>query len=215
MAPSRRLLSGMSLILLALLAWSGCQAYDGPTWLLEVLPVLIVLPLLWLTRRRFPLTALLYGLILLHGIVLIEGGQYTYARVPLGFQLQDWLGLSRNPYDRLGHFFQGLVPAMAAREILLRGGYVNGDRMRAFLIVCIALAISAVYELIEWLLAILFGEGAVAFLGTQGDPWDAQGDMLFALIGALAALLALSRWHDRQLRTLAGGSCPPAPWRQA
>lgn len=215
MAPSRRLLSGMSLILLALLAWSGCQAYDGPTWLLEVLPVLIVLPLLWLTRRRFPLTALLYGLILLHGIVLIEGGQYTYARVPLGFQLQDWLGLSRNPYDRLGHFFQGLVPAMAAREILLRGGYVNGDRMRAFLIVCIALAISAVYELIEWLLAILFGEGAVAFLGTQGDPWDAQGDMLFALIGALAALLALSRWHDRQLRTLAGGSCPPAPRRQA
>lgn len=215
MAPSRRLLSGMSLILLALLAWSGCQAYDGPTWLLEVLPVLIVLPLLWLTRRRFPLTALLYGLILLHGIVLIEGGQYTYARVPLGFQLQDWLGLSRNPYDRLGHFFQGLVPAMAAREILLRGGYVNGDRMRTFLIVCIALAISAVYELIEWLLAILFGEGAVAFLGTQGDPWDAQGDMLFALIGALAALLALSRWHDRQLRTLAGGSCPPAPWRQA
>lgn len=215
MAPSRRLLSGMSLILLALLAWSGCQAYDGPTWLLEVLPVLIVLPLLWLTRRRFPLTALLYGLILLHGIVLIEGGQYTYARVPLGFQLQDWLGLSRNPYDRLGHFFQGLVPAMAAREILLRGGYVNGDRMRTFLIVCIALAISAVYELIEWLLAILFGEGAVAFLGTQGDPWDAQGDMLFALIGALAALLALSRWHDRQLRTLAGGSCPPAPRRQA
>lgn len=215
MAPSRRLLSGMSRILLALLAWSGCQAYDGPTWLLEVLPVLIVLPLLWLTRRRFPLTALLYGLILLHGIVLIEGGQYTYARVPLGFQLQDWLGLSRNPYDRLGHFFQGLVPAMAAREILLRGGYVNGDRMRAFLIVCIALAISAVYELIEWLLAILFGEGAVAFLGTQGDPWDAQGDMLFALIGALAALLALSRWHDRQLRTLAGGSCPPAPRRQA
>ncbi len=215
MAPSRRLLSGMSLILLAFLAWSGRQAYDGPTWLLEVLPVLIVLPLLWLTRRRFPLTALLYGLILLHGIVLIEGGQYTYARVPLGFQLQDWLGLSRNPYDRLGHFFQGLVPAMAAREILLRGGYVNGDRMRAFLIVCIALAISAVYELIEWLLAILFGEGAVAFLGTQGDPWDAQGDMLFALIGALAALLALSRWHDRQLRTLAGGSCPPAPRRQA
>ena len=197
-----RLLIFISVALIVLLAWSGVHAYDRPTWLLEVLPVMIVLPVLWLTSRRFPLTPLLYWLILAHAIVLIVGGMYTYARVPWGFQLQEWLGLTRNPYDKIGHFLQGLVPAMAAREILLRGRFVNGDRMRVFLILCIVLAISATYELIEWLVAVVFGEGSVDFLGTQGDPWDAQSDMLFALIGAVTALLTLTGLHDREISAL-------------
>ena len=197
-----RLLAFISAALIVLLAWSGVHAYDRPTWLLEVLPVLIVLPVLWLTSRRFPFTPLLYWLILAHAIVLIVGGMYTYARVPWGFQLQEWLGLTRNPYDKIGHFLQGLVPAMAAREILLRGRFVNGDRMRVFLILCIVMAISAMYELIEWLVAVVFGEGSVDFLGTQGDPWDAQSDMLFALIGAITALLTLTVLHDRQISAL-------------
>lgn len=197
------ILAWISVALIGLLAWSGIHAYDRPTWFLEVLPVLIVLPILWLTGRRFPLTPLLYWLILAHAIVLIVGGMYTYARVPWGFQLQEWLGLTRNPYDKIGHFLQGLVPAMAAREILVRGRFVNGDRMRVFLIICIVLAISATYELIEWLVAVVFGDGSVDFLGTQGDPWDAQSDMLFALLGAIAALLALPGLHDRQISALA------------
>lgn len=198
----RPILAWISVALIGLLTWSGIHAYDRPTWFLEVLPVLIVLPILWLTGRRFPLTPLLYWLILAHAIVLIVGGMYTYARVPWGFQLQEWLGLTRNPYDKIGHFLQGLVPAMAAREILVRGRFVNGDRMGIFLIICIVLAISATYELIEWLVAVVFGEGSVDFLGTQGDPWDAQSDMLFALLGAIAALLALTGPHDRQISTL-------------
>ena len=197
-----RLLIFISVALIGLLAWSGVHAYDRPTWVLEVFPVMIVLPVLWLTSRHFPLTALLYWLILAHAIVLIVGGMYTYARVPWGFQLQEWLGLTRNPYDKIGHFLQGLVPAMAAREILLRGRFVNGDRMRVFLILCIVMAISAMYELIEWLVAVVFGEGSVGFLGTQGDPWDAQSDMLFALIGALTALLTLTGLHDREITAL-------------
>ena len=196
------ILAGISVALIGLIAWSGIHAYDRPTWFLEVLPVLIVLPILWLTGRRFPLTPLLYWLILAHAIVLIVGGMYTYARVPWGFQLQEWLGLMRNPYDKIGHFLQGLVPAMAAREILVRGRFVNGDRMRVFLIICIVLAISATYELIEWLVAVVFGDGSVDFLGTQGDPWDAQSDMLFALLGAIAALLAVAGLHDRQISAL-------------
>lgn len=199
-----RLLIFISVALIVLLAWSGVHAYDRPTWLLEVLPVLIVLPVLWLTSRRFPLTPLLYWLILAHAIVLNVGGMHTYAHVPWGFQLQEWLGLTRNPYDKIGHFLQGLVPAMAAREILLRGRFVNGNRMRVFLILCIVMAISATYELIEWLVAVVFGEGSVDFLGTQGDPWDAQSDMLFALIGAVTALLTLTVLHDRQISALPG-----------
>jgi putative membrane protein len=189
----------MSMTLISLLVWSGFHAHDRPTWFLETLPVMLVLTVLWLSYRRFPLTPLLYGLIFAHAIVLIVGGMYTYARVPLGFELQEWLGLSRNPYDKIGHFFQGFVPAITAREILIRGQFVNGNRMRVFLIVCIVLAISATYELLEWLVADVFGDGAVDFLGTQGDVWDAQSDMLFAVIGAAVALMTLSRWHDRQL----------------
>jgi len=190
------------LSLVAVLAWSGVHAYDLPTWFLETLPVMLILPVLCLTYRDFPLTPLLYGLIFAHSIVLIIGGMYTYARVPLGFEVEEWLGLSRNPYDKVGHFFQGFVPAIASREILIRGCFVNGNRMRVFLIFCIVLAISATYELFEWLVAAVFGDGSVDFLGTQGDVWDAQSDMLFALIGAAMALLVLSRWHDRQMGRL-------------
>jgi putative membrane protein len=130
------------------------------------------------------------------------GGAYTYARVPLGFQLADLLGLSRNPYDKIGHFFQGFVPALVAREILIRGSYVRGRRMLAFVVVCIVLAVSASYELIEWGVALALGQDAQAFLGTQGDPWDTQSDMFLALIGAVAALVFFSGLHDRQLRRM-------------
>jgi putative membrane protein len=183
----------------AALVVSGWQPYDRTTWLLEVLPVMIALPILWLTHARFPLTTLLYACIFVHALVLMAGGAYTYARVPLGFQLQELLDLSRNPYDKIGHFMQGFVPALIAREILVRGGYVRGRRMLAFLVLCVVLAISAGYELIEWASALALGQGADEFLGTQGDPWDTQSDMLMALVGGSGALLLLSRWHDRQI----------------
>jgi putative membrane protein len=129
------------------------------------------------------------------------GGMYTYAKVPVGFQVQEWLDLSRNPYDKLGHFFQGLVPALTAREILVRGNIVRGRKMLAFLVCCVALAISAMYELIEWWAALAMGQGADDFLGTQGDPWDTQSDMFCALLGALTTVLVLAGWHNRQLKT--------------
>lgn len=195
---SRWLIAGALALAVALLA-SGWQPYDRATWLMEVAPVLVVLPLLAITRGRYPLTPLLYALIFAHALVLIVGGAYTYARVPAGFWVQELFALSRNPYDKLGHFMQGFVPAIAAREILLRGAYVQGRRMLAFLVVCVVLAISASYELIEWAAALALGQGADEFLGTQGDPWDTQSDMFMALIGAVAALLLLSRRHDSQL----------------
>ena len=199
----RRLwLIAAALALVAMLVVSGWSPYDRPTWWLEVLPVLIALPLLTLTYRAFPLTTLLYVGIFLHSIVLIVGGTYTYARVPIGFDVAHWLDLSRNPYDKLGHFFQGFVPAIATREILVRGRFVNGRRMLAFLVLCVVLAISASYELIEWGVAVAIGQDANAFLATQGDPWDTQSDMLYALIGAALALLTLSRLHDRQIARL-------------
>ena len=187
------------------LAASGWSPYDRLTWLMEVGPVLIVLPLLVVTRDRYPLTPLLYVLIFLHALVLMIGGAYTYARVPLGHWVQEWFALDRNPYDKLGHFMQGFVPALAAREVLLRGGFVRGRRMLAFLCVCVALAISAVYELVEWWSALALGQGADEFLGTQGDPWDTQSDMLCALIGSIVAMATLARAHDRQL---AAGTIP-------
>lgn len=191
-----------SVALVGLLALSGVRPYDRATWALEVLPVIIALPVLWTTYRRFPLTTLLYVCIFLHAIVLMIGGTYTYARVPLGFHLADFLGLSRNPYDKIGHFFQGFVPALAAREILIRGQYVRGRKMLAFVVICIVLAISASYELIEWAVAIAMGQGADAFLATQGDPWDTQSDMFIALIGAVTALLLFSHVHDHQIRRI-------------
>ncbi|ONK16266.1 DUF2238 domain-containing protein [Serratia sp. S119] len=196
------LLSVITLLLLAALIHSGIRPYDRPTWLMEVAPVLVVLPLLWLTYRRYPLTPLLYTLIFFHALILIFGGMYSYARVPLGFEVQQWLDLGRNPYDKLGHFFQGLVPALVAREILQRGGYVQGRKMLGFVVCCIALAISAVYELIEWWAALALGQGADEFLGTQGDPWDTQSDMFCALLGALCGLLLFAGWQDRQIRRL-------------
>ena len=187
---------------LAALVVSGIKPYDRITWWMEVAPVLIAAPVLVWTYKRFPLTWLLYGLIFIHALVLIVGGAHSYARVPFGFWLQDLLHLERNPYDRIGHFMQGFVPAMIAREILLRGSFISAGKMLAFVSLCVALAFSAFYELIEWWAALALGQGAEEFLGTQGDPWDTQADMFLALLGAAAALAALSRLHDRQIGRL-------------
>jgi putative membrane protein len=203
-ARERRLLALFALPVAIALIASGIAPYDRATWWLEVAPVLLAAPLIALTWRRFPLTTLLCSLIALHALVLILGGTYTYARVPVGFVLQDWLGLSRNPYDRIGHLMQGFVPAMVTREVLVRGHHVKGPRMLAFVCVCVPLAFSAFYELIEWWVALALG-GAVEFLGTQGDVWDTQADMFCALLGAVAALATLSRLHDRQLAALTAG----------
>lgn len=192
----------LPVLLLLALAVSGWQPYDRATWWMEIAPVLIVLPILVLSRDRFPLTGLLYGLIAVHCLILMLGGAYSYARVPLGFWLQDLFHLSRNPYDKIGHFAQGFVPALVAREILLRGGHVAGRRMAAFLSLCVVMFVSANYELIEWGAALALGQGADEFLGTQGDPWDTQSDMFMALLGGCAALLLLSRRQDRLMAEL-------------
>ncbi len=204
LSGQRSLLGTGTLFLVVALLISGWQPYDRVTWLLEVFPVLIILPLLWLTHKRYPLTSLLLILIFIHALVLMMGGAYTYARVPLGFEIAELFQLDRNPYDKIGHFVQGFVPALAAREILLRGVYVRGRKMLAFIVICIVLAISATYELVEWAAAVIMGQGADEFLGTQGYQWDTQSDMFFALIGAIASLLLLSRFHDRQLSKLDG-----------
>jgi putative membrane protein len=191
-----------SAALVALLALSAWRPFDLATWAMEVAPVVIVLVLLWLTHRRFPLTPLLYALIFVHACVLILGGHYTYARVPLGDWLRDAFALARNPYDGIGHFAQGFIPAIAARELLLRHtGLVRGAWL-AVVIVLACLGISALYELIEWGAAVALGQGAEEFLGTQGDVWDTQKDMALAGVGAIAALALLSSWHDRQLAAL-------------
>lgn len=194
--------AALGLAVLVAVVVSGIAPYDRATWWLEVSPVLIAAPLLLATYRRFPLTDLLYLLVALHCLVLILGSTHTYSRVPLGFWVQELLDLERNPYDKLGHLMQGLVPALLAREILLRGRFVANGWMLAFLSLCVAMTISAVYELIEWAVALIAGGGAVEFLGTQGDPWDTQADMLWALIGASLGLLGLSRLQDRQIARL-------------
>jgi putative membrane protein len=198
----RRRLCGVLLVIVsAALVLSAIKPHDALTWLLEVLPVLIAVPLMIATYRRFPLTPLLYVLIALHALVLIVGGHYTYARVPLGFWMQDWFGFTRNNYDKIGHFAQGFIPAIAAREVLIRVFALPSKKLVAFLCVAICLAVSACYELIEWGAALALGQGADEFLGTQGDIWDTQSDMFLALIGSISALLLLSRWHDRQIQT--------------
>jgi len=188
-----------SFAIVALLALSGFEPYDHATWVLEVFPVFIALPILWATYRKFPLTTLVYSCIFVHALVLIVGGTYTYARVPLGFELAEFLNLNRNPYDKIGHFFQGFVPALVVREILIRGQYVRGKKMLRFIVISVVLAISATYELIEWGVAIAIGQDADEFLGTQGYLWDTQSDMFFALIGAITALVLFSQLHDRQI----------------
>lgn len=197
------LLAAVALVVLALLI-SFINPHDRLTWLMEVMPVLIALPLLAFTYPRFPLTPLLYFLIFLHALILIVGGTYTYAHVPVGFWVQDVFGLARNPYDKLGHLWQGLVPALVAKEIFVRRHFVSGKKMVAFLAICVAMAISAWYELIEWWAAVLMGQGADEFLGTQGDQWDTQSDMCMAFIGAMIAVILLARWHDRQIARMAG-----------
>jgi len=189
-------------VLLIALGASAIGPYDRLTWWLEIAPVIIGLTLCIGTRSRFPLTALLVRLLFLHALVLILGGYHTYARVPLGFYLQDALDLSRNPYDRIGHFLQGFVPAILAREILLRTSPLQTGRWLFFLVSATCLAFSAFYELAEWLAAILLDADADAFLGTQGDVWDTQWDMALALFGAILAQLLLAPRHDRALQNL-------------
>lgn len=190
------------LLLVGFLVITGAQPYDLLTWMLEVAPIVFVIPVLWYTRKSFPLTNLLLILIVIHALVLAIGAKYTYARVPLGFTLQELFELNRNPYDKIGHFFQGCVPALVAREILIRGQYIRSSGMLNFIVVCVVLAVSATYEMIEWAAALVMGQGADEFLGTQGDMWDTQSDMFLALIGALFTLLMLSRLHNRQLAKL-------------
>ena len=190
------------LIFFAALIWSVINPHDYPTWWLEVFPALIAVVLLWWTRKSFPLTPLLYVLILIHSIILMVGGHYTYAEVPLFDWISEAVGWQRNNYDKLGHFAQGFIPAIVAREILIRKAVVAKPGWLPFIIVSICLAISAFYELIEWWVAALSEEAAEAFLGTQGYVWDTQSDMMVAMIGAITALLTLRRWHDRQLAGL-------------
>jgi putative membrane protein len=196
------------LIYFAVLLWSAIGPKDRFTWFLEVLPALIGVAVLAATWRRFRLTPLAYLLILIHCLILMVGGHYTYAEVPLFDWLRETTGGARNNYDKLGHFAQGFVPAMIARELLLRLEVVKGRRWMNFLVVCICLALSAFYELIEWWVALASGEGAEAFLGTQGYIWDTQSDMALALAGAILALALLSRLHDRQLAPLPTPSRP-------
>jgi putative membrane protein len=195
-----------STALIALLALSAWRPYDLATWAMEVAPVAVVLIVLWLTLGRFPLTPLLYALIFVHACVLMLGGHYSYARVPLGDWMQSAFGLARNPYDGIGHLAQGFIPAIAARELLLRHTKLDRGGWLSTIVTAVCLAISALYELIEWGAAVAIGQGAEEFLGTQGDPWDTQKDMALAWIGAMAAQWLLARWHDAQLTRL-----PPAP----
>ncbi len=184
---------------LAVLVWSGIAPHDRLTWWLEVAPTLLGLIALASTWRRFRFTDLALTLVALHMILLCVGGKYTYALVPLGEWVRDALHLHRNHYDRLGHFAQGFVPAIVAREIFIRNKVVASAGWRSFFVIATCLAISAIYELVEWIAALTSEEAASAFLGTQGDVWDTQSDMALALVGAVCALALLSRWHDREL----------------
>ncbi|MBY0346031.1 MAG: DUF2238 domain-containing protein [Neisseriaceae bacterium] len=195
------------LIDVLVLIWSGIAPYDRLTWCLEVFPVLVVLPILSVTWHRFEFTHLVYFLIAVHAIVLMVGGTYSYARVPLGFWLQDLFGDTRNPYDKIGHFMQGLVPALVARELMCRLSWVASPKIASYLSVCVAMTVSAIYEILEWLVALLVGQGADEFLGTQGYAWDTQSDLLMALIGSMVAVLFFSRFHDAQIRRFERKSC--------
>lgn len=202
MSPQTLSRSGFAVLLLVLvitLSASFLIAQDRLTWLLEVMWVLLAIPLLVATRQRFPLTTLLYVLIGVHCLILIYGGAYTYALTPLGLWVQDVFDLARNHYDRLGHFAQGFIPAILARELLLRLTPLRRGGWLFYLVVSVCLAFSAFFEMIEWWAALIWGGEADAFLATQGDVWDTQWDMFLALCGAIVAQLALARWHDRAL----------------
>ena len=192
----------MLLVTLLVLLWSGINPRDRITWFFEVLPVILVLAILVPTAKSFPLSSLLYRLLFIHGLILVIGGHYTYSEVPVGYWFQETFDLSRNHYDRLGHFVQGFVPAILAREILLRKTPLVPGRWLTFLIIAVCLAFSAFYELIEWWTALLLGESADAVLGMQGDIWDSQWDMFLALVGACVSLATLSKVHDRSLAAL-------------
>lgn len=196
---NRTFFSGLLLILAVVFAWSAIKPHDVLTWFLEAFPVIIALPVLWVTYNTFPLTRLVYVLILVHAIILMVGGHYTYAEVPAFNWLRDTFELSRNYYDRVGHFAQGFIPAMIAREILIRKHVVKRGVWLFFIVCCICLSISAVYEFIEWWVAVGSGTAAEAFLGTQGDVWDTQWDMFIALVGAITAQWSLQKWHDKHL----------------
>jgi putative membrane protein len=206
----RRYRLALLTVVVAVLVWSGIAPKDRFTWLMEVFPVLIAVPLLLATHSRFPLTPLAYTLIAIHCCILMLGGKYTYAEVPFGFWMERAFGFARNHYDRIGHFAQGFVPAIVAREILVRTSPLKGSRWLPFLVLCFCMAFSAFYEFIEWWTALATGAAADAFLGTQGDPWDTQWDMLMATIGAITALATLSRVHDRQLARLPAHRKAPA-----
>ena len=196
------LVTGAWVVVGLALLLSGIAPYERNTWWMEVAPVLLVAPVVWCSRKHFPLTPLLMGLIALHALVLIVGGAYTYARVPFGFWMQDVLHLSRNPYDKIGHFMQGFVPALAAREVLIRHRWVARTGVAGVLALCVAMTVSALYELVEWWAALALGQGAGDFLGTQGDVWDTQSDMFFALIGASVAMVFFGRLQDEQIRRI-------------
>ena len=202
MESRRRITAVLGGVVGIVFVWSGWHPADRLTWVLEVFPVVLAVPLLVATRNRFPLTTLVYVLIAIHAVVLMVGGRYTYAEVPLFNWIRDAWDLSRNHYDRVGHFAQGFVPAMIAREILIRRTPLRPGKWLFFLVLCVVLAISATYELVEWAAALATGSRADAFLGTQGDPWDTQKDMALAAVGGVIAQLALSRLHDRQLARL-------------
>jgi len=201
MANNRELLI-LCALLAGVTAWSWVDPFERITWWLESLPVFIGLPVLCLSRSRFPLTRLVYYFLFAHAALLLVGAHYTYARVPLGFWMQDWFDFSRNNYDRLGHIAQGFVPALVARELFIRRQIVKPGRWLFFLVLCFCLAFSAFYELIEWWAAVFGGDGSIEFLGVQGDIWDAQWDMLLALLGAIAAQLLLAPWQDAQIKRL-------------
>jgi len=199
-----RLRSALVIVFLAVLIWSAVKPHDYFTWILEVFPALIGIAILFATRRAFPLTPLLYVLLLIHAVILMIGGHYTYAEVPLGFWMRDAFGFARNHYDRIGHIAQGVVPAIVAREVLIRLKVVRGRGWLFAIVVSICLAISAAYELLEWSVSVASGSKGDAFLGTQGDIWDTQKDMALALIGAIVAQLVFARVHDRQLDGVVG-----------
>jgi putative membrane protein len=208
---------GIVLLLAGALALivSGIGPADRTTWWLEVFPIFLAVPVLLATRRRLRLTRLLYWLILVHAMILMLGGHYTYAKVPLGFWIQDWFGFARNNYDRIGHFTQGFVPALVAREILLRRSPLTRGKWLFFIVTSICLAVSACYEFVEWGAALAGGESADAFLGTQGDVWDTQWDMFMALIGALTAQILLGRVQDRQIANVEGAGAERSSRRVA